>query len=51
MEKRSAIEAKIAALNKIAQDAMKKKKDARVETRLPLSEVSKQVLARRVSLA
>lgn len=38
-EKRAAADAKIAAQNKIAQDAMKKKKDARVETRLPLSTV------------
>eukprot|EP00752_Nemacystus_decipiens_P004249 g3881.t1 len=38
-EKRAVVEAKIAAQNKIAQDAMKKKKDAKVETRLPLSAV------------
>lgn len=38
-EKRALVEAKIVAQNKIAQDAMKKKKDARVETRLPLSTV------------
>lgn len=38
-EKRAAAEAKIVAQNKIAQDAMKKKKDAKVETRLPLSVV------------
>lgn len=39
LEKRAAAEEAIAAQNKIAQDAMKKKKDARVETRLPLSAV------------
>lgn len=38
-EKRAAADSKIAAQNKIAQDAMKKKKDAKVETRLPLSTV------------
>lgn len=38
-DKRAAVEAKIAAQNKIAQDAMKKKKDAKVETRLPLSAI------------
>lgn len=41
-EKRAAADAKIAAQNKIAQDAMKKKKDAKVETRLPLSAVAVQ---------
>lgn len=38
-EKRAVAEAKIAAQNKIAQDALKKKKNAKVETRLPLSAV------------
>lgn len=38
-EKRAVVEAKIATQNKVAQDAMKKKKDAKVETRLPLSTV------------
>ncbi|CAM9674308.1 unnamed protein product [Scytosiphon promiscuus] len=39
LEKRATAEEAIAAQNKIAQDAMKKKKDARLETRLPLSTV------------
>ncbi|CAM9108971.1 unnamed protein product, partial [Hapterophycus canaliculatus] len=39
LEKRATAEEAIAAQNKIAQDAMKKKKDAKVETRLPLSAV------------
>lgn len=37
LEKRAIADAKIATQNKIAQDAMKKKKDAQVETRSPLS--------------
>ena len=39
IQKRAEAESKIAAQNKIAQDAMKKKKDANVETRQPLSVV------------
>ncbi|CAM9286299.1 unnamed protein product [Ectocarpus fasciculatus] len=39
-EKRAAAEVKITAQNKLAADAMKKKKDAKVETRLPLSAVT-----------
>ncbi|CAB1114338.1 unnamed protein product [Ectocarpus sp. CCAP 1310/34] len=39
-EKRAAADVKIAAQNKLAADAMKKKKDAKVETRLPLSAVT-----------
>ncbi|CAM9558147.1 unnamed protein product, partial [Ectocarpus sp. 6 AP-2014] len=39
-EKRAAADVKIATQNKLAADAMKKKKDAKVETRLPLSAVT-----------
>lgn len=51
LDKRAAAEEAIAAQNKIAQDAMKKKKDARVETRLPLSAVVVQNGADGISTA